>query len=155
MNGTVIALCISPVARQPMRYVEQVLAIAGAGLEGDRYCTGNGSFNKGEPGKRQVSLMNAKFFPGSGFDFVESRRSIFTEGVELMYLIGRDFKIGQATFRGIKYNPPCKLPSQLAGKARSFAEAFHDTAGIVADVLEGGIIKVGDIIIPPPKSWEK
>ena len=40
--------------------------------------------------------MNAIFFDGSGFEFKDSRRNIFVQGVELMWLIGRDFKVGDA-----------------------------------------------------------
>lgn len=95
-NGKVVALCICPAAGKPMQHVESVEAVAGAGLTGDRYCTGDGSFNKGNPGKRQVTLINQRFFPGSGFEYIESRRNIVTLGVELVWLIGREFQIGTA-----------------------------------------------------------
>lgn len=61
MNGKVTAIYISPIAGGQMKHVEIVKAIAGAGLEGDRYCAGEGSFNKGRPGKRQVTLINKIF----------------------------------------------------------------------------------------------
>ncbi len=73
-----------------------MVADAGLGLRGDRYSTGNGSFNKDKPGSRQVTIMNSIFFEGSGFEFKDSRRNLFVEGVELMWLIGRDFQIGTA-----------------------------------------------------------
>jgi MOSC domain-containing protein YiiM len=130
-----------------------VEAIVGQGLKGDRYSTGEGSFNKGKQGKRQVTLMNSIFFAESGFEFKDSRRNLFVEGVELMWLIGREFQIGTARFRGVKYCDPCTRPSKLAGKSTSFKEAFFDRGGLLAEVLEDGIIKVGDPLILPPKEY--
>ena len=153
MNGTVVAIFISPAAGEPMRQVEEVEAIAEAGIKGDRYSTGEGSFNKGRPGKRQVTLINEIFFPGSGFEYAESRRNIITAGVELMWLIGREFQIGTARMRGLKYCDPCFRPSHLSGKKENFKDAFFDRGGLVAEILENGIIKTGDPIIPPPKNY--
>ncbi len=153
MNGTVVGICISPVAGEPMQLVTEVEAIAGAGLKGDRYAMGEGSFNKGSPGKRQVTFMNAIFFEGSGFDYVDSRRNIVTSGIELMWLIGREFRICHARFRGLKYCDPCTRPSKLSGKERSFQEAFFDRGGLAAEIIEGGMIRLGDAVIPPPKGY--
>lgn len=153
MKGVVRGICIGGVAGKPMQEVSEVLAIAGQGLDGDRYATGDGSFNKGKPGSRQVTLMNAIFFDGSGFQFKDSRRNLFVEGVELMWLIGREFQVGAARLRGVKYCDPCQRPSKLSGNATSFKEAFFDRGGLIADVLESGVIGMGDEVVPPPKGY--
>lgn len=153
MNGTVKIICISPVAGQPMQNVTEVEAVAGRGLKGDRYEAGEGSFNKGKLGTGQVTLMNSTFFEGSGYTFIDSRRNILTEDVELMYLIGREFKIGGARFRGLKYCSPCERPKHLADSVLSFKNIFFDRGGLIAEIIEGGVIKVGDPVIPPPKSY--
>lgn len=97
--------------------------------------------------------MNSIFFEGSDFEFKDSRRNLFIEGVELMWLIGREFQIGTARFRGVKYCDPCTRPSKLSGKKKSFKETFFDRGGLIAEVIEGGIIKTGDPVIPPPKGY--
>lgn len=153
MNGIVKAICIGPVAGGPMQEVLEVEALAGQGLKGDRYSAGEGSFNKGRQGKRQVTLMNSIFFAGSGFEFKDSRRNLFVEGIELMWLIGREFQIGTARFRGVKYCDPCTRPSKLAGNPVSFQTTFLDRGGLIAEVVEGGLIKVGDFVIPPSKEY--
>ena len=153
MNGIVKAICIGPVAGGPMQVVTEVEAIAGQGLKGDRYTTGQGSFNKGKQGVRQVTLMNTIFFERSGFEFKDSRRNLFVEGVELMWLIGREFQIGTACFRGVKYCDPCTRPSKLSDKQKSFKETFFDRGGLNAEIIEGGVIKTGDQVIPPPKGY--
>lgn len=153
MNGIVKAICITPVAGGPMQEILEVEALTGQGLKGDRYTNGEGSFNKGKQGVRQVTLMNAIFFERSGFEFKDSRRNIFVEGTELMWLIGREFQIGTARFRGVKYCDPCTQPSKLSGKTKSFKKTFFDRGGIIAEIIEGGVIKVRDLLIPPPKGY--
>ncbi len=154
MNGKIVMICICPSAKQPMQVVNKVEAIVGRGLKGDRYAAGEGSFSKKHGiGSRQVSLMNSRFFQGTGFEYTDSRRNIITEGVELMWLIGREFQIGEVCFRGVKYLDPCNLPSKLAQKEQSFKDTFSDCGAIIAEVVRGGIIKVGDPITPPPKGY--
>ncbi len=152
-NGKVISICISPKAGDPMQQIAEVEAIAGSGLNGDRYCTGDGSFNKGNRGKRQVTLINSIFFENTGFTYEDSRRNIITGGVELMWLIGREFQIGQARMMGIKYCDPCNRPSKLSQNEKSFQQVFFDRGGLVAEILESGVIKIGDSIIPTPKGY--
>jgi len=153
MKGIVKAICIGSVAGRPMQEVSSAEAVAGQGLKGDRYSTGEGSFNKGKQGNRQVTLMNSIFFEGSGFEFKDSRRNLFVEGVELMWLIGREFQIGTARFRGVKYCVPCQRPSKLSGKTKGFQQTFFDRGGLLAEVIESGIINTDDELVPPPKGY--
>src|SRR6266568_1638623 len=113
MNGIVKAIFISPIAGEPVQEVQNIQAIMGQGLEGDRYAVGAGSFNKGRVGSRQVTLINGLFFKGSGFSLADSRRNIVTMDIELMWLVGREFQIATARFRGVKYCDPCERPSAL------------------------------------------
>ncbi len=152
-NGSVLAICIGSEAGAPMQQQQTVYAIEGQGLEGDRYSRGEGSFNKGRQGKRQVSLINGAFFAGSGFDYVDTRRNIVTLGVELMDLIGKEFQVGEATLRGVKYCDPCLRPSVLSGKSVAFRDVFHDRGGLIAEVVKSGMFKVGDSVVPPKKDY--
>jgi hypothetical protein len=154
-DGLVCGIYVAPTAGAPMEERQEVFAEAGNGLVGDRYMDGKGSWNKGRQGKRQVTLMNALFFPGSGFDFGDSRRNLFIDGakLELMWLIGQDFTVGGARLRGVKYCDPCERPSKLAGTRRSFQRAFLDRGCLIAEVLESGIIRLGSALVPPPKGY--
>lgn len=151
-DGHVVAIYLTPAAGAPMQHVWETQALAGQGLQGDRYALGEGSWNKGWPGKRQVTLINALFFEGSGFTYEESRRNIVTIRVELMDLIGKEFDIGEARFRGLTYCEPCQRPSKLSGNPRAFKEAFHDCGGLTAEILRGGLIRVGNLVVPPEKN---
>jgi hypothetical protein len=152
-HGKVVALCICAEVGEPMTEVNEVIAETGNGLVGDRYYGGNGSWNKGSPGKRQVTLMNAIFFEGTVFKYTDSRRNIFTEGVELMDLIGKEFTIGEVTLRGVKYCDPCNRLNQKAGIPESFRDAFFDRGGLVAEIVVSGTICVGDTVKTPRKDY--
>ncbi len=152
-EGSVLAICVATGAGRPMISVNEVKAIAGAGLEGDRYCVGKGSFNKGEVGRRQVTFMNGSFIGGSGYIFGQTRRNICVGDVELMRCIGHEFYVGTVLFRGTKYCEPCSRPGTLLRLPVAFDEAFHDTGGLVAEVLTTGIIRVFDKVYPPSRSY--
>ena len=152
-RGVVVAICISPAAGAPMQEVQQVEAIAGEGLSGDRYSRGEGSFNKGKQGRRQVTLINALFVDGSGFAYHETRRNIAVCGIELMDQISQEFHIDGVRLLGIKYSDPCMRPTKLSGNKLAFRDVFHDRGGIVAEILESGMIKVGSIMIPRNKDY--
>jgi MOSC domain-containing protein YiiM len=152
-KGSVLGIFVAPQAGDAMQPVESVVALAGDGLIGDRYRDGKGAWNKGKPGKRQVTLINGLFFEGTNFNYAESRRNIITGGVELMDLIGKEFGIGDAVFRGHKYCDPCERPSKLAGVTYSFRDAFFDRGGLVAEIVQGGVIRINDAIVPPKKDY--
>lgn len=152
-DGKDVALCICAKAGEPMTEVTEVIAEPGNGLVGDRYYGGNGSWNKGSPGKRQVTLMNAMFFKDTVFKYADSRRNIFTEGVELMDLIGKEFTVGKVTLRGVKYCDPCNRPNQKAGIRESFRDTFLDRGGLIAEIIIGGTIHVGDTVQTPRKDY--
>jgi hypothetical protein len=153
IGGAVRAICIAPTPGAPMQSQEASEAIAGRGLKGDRYGEDIGSFQRGDPSKRQVSFMNDRFFDGTVFDFTDCRRNIITEGVELLWLIDskKEFVIGTAVFRAVKYLDPCNRPSMLSGKP-GFKETFVDTGAIIAEVVQSGTFSVGDAVFHESKN---
>ena len=53
--GRVVAIFVAPGASTPMEAHDHVRAVAGAGLEGDRYATGTGTYSgtgRGAPTSR-------------------------------------------------------------------------------------------------------
>lgn len=146
--GKVAAIFIAPIGKAPMQEIQRIAAIEGRGLEGDRYCEGIGSFSKKNgPGTRQVTLINKRFFRGGGFKPIDTRRNILTEGIELMLLIGQEFDVDCARFRGVKYLTPCGSPKSSGDQpAPPFHREFFDAGGLIAEVIRGGEIKTGDDI---------
>ena len=152
-NGTVLAIFIAKEKGAPMERVIDVIAIKGRGLKGDRYAETAGSWSKGREGARQVTLINATFFPGSGFVYEDSRRNIVVDGVELMSFIGKEFQVGGATLKGVKYCDPCDRPSSLIGHELNFEVAFRDRGGLIAEVIKEGAISENCAVIPPPRNF--
>ena len=95
-EGTVVSINITPVAEGPLQSVEEVRAIPGRGLEGDRYF----DHPKLEP-RREITLVEAEaiealrseFKIDSGLD--GTRRNVVTRGVPLNHLVGKEFWIGE------------------------------------------------------------
>jgi len=124
----------------------------GRGLEGDRYCLGNGTFSP-QPQKPdyEVTLIELEkieaFCRESGLPFTSSRarRNIVTQGVDLNSLVGKTFRIGEVLIRGIRLCEPCNhlaktsFPEALSGLAHK--------AGLRAQIMSEGIIHVGDAIV--------
>lgn len=143
---TVEAIFTTPAAGQPMIAHDRIGAIAGQGLEGDRYTLGTGFYSDGQDG-RQLTLIEAEDLDrlnASGVELTrqESRRNIVTRGVKLPALIGKQFYVGDVLCEGIRMCPPCNhledltRPGPLSGLARS--------GGIRAHILTDGTIQIGD-----------
>jgi MOSC domain-containing protein YiiM len=145
------AIYITPDRGLPLKETGEVLAIAGAGLEGDRYQLGRGSFSRWPGDGRAVSLIAAEAIEAilaeTGLDLSggRSRRNIVTLGVELAGWNGRKFRIGEAVFRGTRLCTPCKYLERLVGPGTF--DTLKGRGGLRADILETGSIRAGDEIV--------
>ena len=147
----VTALFITKSQAEPMIAVEEVQAVAGRGLVGDRYFLGAGKFsNKGDWGAN-VTLIQSEAIEGvnvghqTNFTGQMLRRNIVTANIDLNSLIGKTFRCGAATLRGIKAYPPCTHLARLIGN-QGVLKYFAYCAGIGAEILADGIIRLNDQI---------
>jgi MOSC domain-containing protein YiiM len=137
------AIFIGAVRKQPMSQVQEVKAIAGEGLEGDRYC------RPGHP-ESQITLTEAEALEASVRDYEieigknETRRNLLTRGVALNHLVGREFRVGDVRLRGLELCEPCGHLKALTNK--DVIKALRHRGGLRAEILAGGVIKVGDAI---------
>ncbi|MGH7223596.1 MAG: MOSC domain-containing protein [Gemmataceae bacterium] len=149
-TGILRGIWISSTARDPLVCIAEVRVVPGRGLEGDRYFFACGSFSRW-PGKgREVSLIAEEALEAvrseHGIDLREgrSRRNLVTSGIVLADLQERTFRIGTAVFRGIRPCAPCEYLERIT-EAGVF-EALKGRGGLRADVIEEGILHVGDAI---------
>lgn len=149
-KGSIVGIFIGPDAEGPMKPVDSVRAVPGRGLEGDRYFLGVGTYSgKPAPG-RHVTFIESEAVEavnsenGIPFDASESRRNIVTREIALNHLVGKEFRVGDARFRGIRLCEPCKHLEALAGK--KIEEPLRHRGGLRADILAGGVVRVGDEI---------
>src|SRR2546421_4927542 len=106
-EGTVVSINIAPEAEARMQSVDEARAIPGRGLEGDRYCVGNGTFSKAKP-DRELTLIEAEAVEAMkreldvDYGLGDSRRNVLTSGVPLNHLVGKEFLIGDVKVRGLR-----------------------------------------------------
>jgi MOSC domain-containing protein YiiM len=148
-RGQVVAIYTAPETGAPMQSRDDVSAVAGVGLDGDRYATGAGKYaDKVDDGRRAVTLIEREAVAAAGREYDveigehETRRNVVTEGVPLNHLVGRTFRVGDVTLRGLRLAEPC---AYLEGLTRpGVRRALVHRAGLRAEILEGGTLRVGD-----------
>jgi hypothetical protein len=141
--GSVEAIWVAPAAGSPAASVEAVRALPGHGLEGDRHVTGDGTFPSGLPGSALTLIEREvcdSFTPALAPD--EHRRNVVTAGIDLNRLVGREFAIGDVRCRGMRLCEPCTVIERYAG--RPVLRPLVHRGGLRADILEDGVIRVGD-----------
>lgn len=152
MTATVVSIHIAPAAAAPASSVSEARAVAGRGLEGDRYFDNAGTFSEELPGPdseltlievEEVEALRSEY--GVEIEPADIRRNIVTRGVSLNDLIGLEFRVGEARVRGLRLAEPCNHLVEVTGEPRVLDGLVHK-AGIRAQILADGVIRVGDTI---------
>jgi MOSC domain-containing protein YiiM len=153
-TGRLVGIYTASEAAKPLEANTSIRAIEGVGLEGDRYASAAGTYSDRPGPHRQVTFVEREVIASvndeAGIEFGEneSRRNLVTEGVPLLHLIGQTFRVGDVVFRGIKSCPPCAHLERLTRPgARA---ALENRGGLRAEILVGGVLRVGDEITVVP-----
>jgi len=151
-KGKVVSINITATGGAPISTVDQVRAVPGQGLEGDRYFLHVGTFSHSPTWSpsRAVTLIESESLEALKRDYGieleprDSRRNIVTRGVALNHLVGREFKVGKVALRGTKLCEPC---SHLEGIThQGVKRALAHRGGLCAEILSEGTIAVGDAV---------
>ena len=121
--------------------VESVRAFAGKGLEGDRHYH--------EPGARPgqaLTLVEAEIVEEVGLRPGETRRQLTVRGAGLNALVGKRFRVGEVECYGVELCEPCAHLESMT-RPGIIKELAH-RAGINADILTDGVIRIGDEVKP-------
>ncbi len=128
-------------ARGQLNVLEQVEAVPGKGLIGDRY--------RGSSGNREVTLVQfehlavvAALMRRASLDPAILRRNIAVVGISVAGLQRARFRIGDAVVEGTGPCDPCSKLDQDLGPGGYVAMLGH--GGITARVIEAGSIRLGD-----------
>jgi len=146
-TGTVVAIHVAAGGGEPMVGRDRVRAIAGIGLEGDRYATRTGQWSADPRVDRDITLIEAEVIEdleaseGIVLGPGESRRNVTTRGIRLNDLVGRRFRVGDAVCEGTRLCEPCQYLTDLLGKP--VLKPLVHRAGLRARIVEGGEIAVG------------
>ena len=144
MTGRVEEINIGPERELPAP-VERVRALAGKGLEGNRY------FYDEAPSGRALTLIAAEaiedFTAETGIPLTaaESRRNVLVRGIDVNALVGKRFRVGEVECVGVELCEPCKHLESVThpGVLRGMVHR----AGLNADILTDGEIAVGDAVV--------
>ena len=134
---TVVAIHLGDAELQP---VESAVAVAGKGLEGDRYFFVEGA----KPG-RALTLVEERHVEDVGLAPGATRRQVTVRGVELNALVGKRFRVGAVECYGVELCEPCKHLESLT-RPGIIKDLVH-RAGLNADILTDGTITVGDPVV--------
>ena len=130
---------------QKITEVESVEVVADKGIVGDRH------FREYNDPYSQLSLIesenidyyNIKY--SLNIPYVEFRRNIVTEGIQLNNLIGKRFLVGSVELEGIDLCRPCRHLSELLNQDNIIKE-FLRKGGLRCQILSSSKINVGDVI---------
>ena len=138
---------VRPARREPVRPLREVELITGRGLLGDRYAE---STTRGG-GDRQVTLIQAehlevmaKLLGEARVDPALLRRNLVVSGINLAALRRARFRIGAAILEGVDDCHPCSRMEEALGRGGYNAMRGH--GGILASVIAGGVVRVGDAV---------
>jgi MOSC domain-containing protein YiiM len=131
-----------------MKSVREVRALAGQGLEGDRYALKLGTYSNQPGSGRDVTLIEMEALEALKGDYQitlepgSTRRNIVTRGVALNHLVGVEFTVGDAILRGTRLCDPCAHMEKLTVKG-AMRGLIH-RGGLRAEIIRGGVIRIGD-----------
>ena len=140
---------------RPLQGVEAVEAVAGKGILGEPRYFGKIDSRTGEPSRRQLSLMEREQIAGHatalGLPSLAPgavRANVETLGVNLVQFVGQKIQIGQAVLFLYEPRKPCeKMDAVCAGLRRQME---NNRQGVLAEIIRGGTIRVGDAIAIVP-----
>lgn len=140
--GRVTWIGLRPERRADVVPVEEVFAGAD-GLQGDH----------GRHGKRAVTLVQAEHlavigsYLGRGpVDPAHLRRNILVEGINLVGLKHRVFRLGEAELELSVICAPCSRMEETFGEGGYSAVRGH--GGWCASVVTPGLVRIGDKVVP-------
>lgn len=149
-KGTVVSIHLGATGGAPVISVNEAQAIAGKGLDGDRYFKQVGTYSSKPGPDRELTLIEIEAIEALNSAYgielkpEDSRRNIATRGVPLNHWVGREFRIAGVTLRGIRLCEPCSHLERLSQKG--VMRGLVHRGGLRARILTTGTIRVGDTV---------
>ncbi len=130
---------------QKIDEVKEIEVLAGKGIIGDRHFH-NLNNNKGQITlieKENIDYYNNKY--KAEISYIDFRRNIITEGIELNNLIKKKMEIGSVKILPYELCRPCSHLAQMVN-GKGIIKEFLLKGGLRCEVLVSGKIKIGDKI---------
>ena len=139
-SAAIVSLQLCVGHREPMKTVETANVISGFGIEGDRHATSEGLRTA-----RQVLLMDDAKLKPLGLSRGDVRENITTSGIDLHSLpSGQRVALGDEVVLEVTgHCAPCARMDEIRPGLKDVLEGQR---GMLATVLQGGIVRVGDAV---------
>lgn len=137
-----------PAGESPIVHAEQLECVAGRGVRGDRF------FDYKPDYKGQITLFAMEVFERICGELgvrdvppAAVRRNVFTRGIDLNTLIGREFTLQGVRFFGSQECRPCYWMEQAIGPGTELR--LRGCGGLRAKILADGALRLGsaDLVI--------
>ena len=131
---------------QKINEISEIEVLSGKGILGDRHFRDyNG--HKGQITlieKENIDYYNNKY--KTKIPYIDFRRNIVTEGIELNSLIEKEIEIGAIKILPYQLCTPCLHLEQMLN-TKNILKEFSRKGGLRCEVLVSGKVKIGDKII--------
>jgi MOSC domain-containing protein YiiM len=139
-SGQVASLRLNVAHKAAMQVVQSAKFIAGEGIEGDRHAT-----PRAERHDYQVLLMDEETLAALDLSAGQVRENVTTSGIELSSLAaGQRIALGDQTV--LRISKPCAPCSRMEEIRPGLQQELEGRRGMLAFVVEGGAVEVGDAI---------
>lgn len=143
-QGSLVWIGLRPARRGALLTVAEARADPTSGLEGDHFA---GRTNR----QRQVTLIQAEHLSviaallGQPVEAAQLRRNLAVAGINLLALKGQLVSIGDVLLRINGHCHPCSRMEASLGPGGYDAMRGH--GGVTAEVVRGGVLRVGDRVM--------
>jgi len=135
----------------PLTGAEEITLVAGKGIQNEPRYFEKISRTTGKPSRRQVSLIEreqiAEHAAALGLQSIPPgrvRANIETEGIDLVQLIGKRVKIGEAILFFYEGRTPCHQMDAICNGLKALME--NNRQGVMAEVIQSGVVRLRDTI---------
>ena len=141
----IIEIGITKESNKKIEKVKSIEVVAGKGIKGDRY------FHDVTEVRKQLTLIESENIDyynktfNTNFTYLEFRRNLVTQNIQLNDLIGKTLSIGEIKIKAHDLCKPCKPLQEKLGKDNIIKE-FLRRGGLRCEILNSGTIKTGDNI---------
>jgi MOSC domain-containing protein YiiM len=151
-TGRVVSLHLhSAESGAALKSVEEIQVMADKGILGEPRYFERLSRHSGKPSRRQLSLIEreqiAEHAATLGLETIPPgivRSNIETLGINLVGLIGKEVRIGEAVVRFYQPRTPCAQMDAICSGLRELMK--NSRQGVMAEVVKSGRIRVGDTV---------
>ena len=130
---------------QKIYEINEIEVLSEKGILGDRH------FNEHKDHKEQITLIekeNIDYYNNkykTKIPYIDFRRNIVTEGIELNNLVQKEIEIGNIKILPYQLCRPCSHLEQMVN-SKNIIKEFLKKGGLRCEVLVSGKVKIGDEI---------